>query len=60
MFVARKDSKQVLATADFVNGLYWLCMAQRSANMAESAKSGADLHARVDHAPAGVHGDQQR
>ena len=46
MFVARKDSKQV-ATADLVNGLFWLCTAQRSANMTARVSSGADLHARM-------------
>ena len=54
MFVARKDSKKVVATADLVNGLYWLCTAQRSANMTARANSGADLHARMGHAPADV------
>ncbi|CAH0516241.1 unnamed protein product [Peronospora belbahrii] len=53
MYVAHKDSHQVVAIADFVDGLYWLCMARPSVNTATSQK-GAVLHARTGHAPVDV------
>ncbi|CAH0520794.1 unnamed protein product [Peronospora belbahrii] len=54
MYVAHNDLHPVVATADLVDGLYWLCTARPSAYTATS-QNGADLHARMGHAPVDVH-----
>ena len=50
MRVAVRELNQVVASADLVDGLYWLRTSQQSANSVTSGNA-VDLHARMGHAP---------
>ena len=50
MRVAVRELNQVVASADLVDGLYWLRTSQQSANSVTSGNA-VYLHARMGHAP---------
>ena len=54
MFVTRKGSQQVVATAVLVDGIYWIYTIHRSANATTSGNNGVGLHARMGRALADV------
>ncbi|POM58554.1 Hypothetical protein PHPALM_36782 [Phytophthora palmivora] len=55
MHIARKTSKKVVASADLIDGLYWLRVPSFAANSVSNASINAvDLHARMGHAPTDV------
>ncbi|KAE9259256.1 hypothetical protein PR003_g34863, partial [Phytophthora rubi] len=55
MQIALKKSKKVVASADLIDGLYWLRVPSFTANSVVKASINAvDLHARMGHAPNDV------
>lgn len=55
MHIARKASKKVVASADLIDGLYWLRIPRGSADsISKVSINGVDLHARMGHAPKDV------
>ncbi|KAG6616458.1 Integrase catalytic core protein [Phytophthora cinnamomi] len=55
MHIAQKTSKQIVASADLIDGLYWLRVPSCAANSVSKASVNAvDLHARLSHAPNDV------
>ncbi|KAE8886920.1 hypothetical protein PF003_g28909 [Phytophthora fragariae] len=52
MQIALKKSKKVVASADLIDGLYWLRVPSFAANsVAKASINAVDLHARMGHAP---------
>ncbi|KAG6590623.1 Integrase catalytic core protein [Phytophthora cinnamomi] len=55
MHIAQKKSKKIVASADLIDGLYWLRVPSCAANSVSKASVNAvDLHARLGHAPNDV------
>ncbi|KAG6623218.1 Copia protein [Phytophthora cinnamomi] len=55
MHIAQKKSKKIVASADLIDGLYWLRVPSCAANSVPKASVNAvDLHARLGHAPNDV------
>ncbi|GMF63604.1 unnamed protein product [Phytophthora fragariaefolia] len=52
MHIALKKSKKIVASADLIDGLYWLRVPSFAANsVAKASVNAVDLHARMGHAP---------
>ncbi|POM61253.1 hypothetical protein PHPALM_29758, partial [Phytophthora palmivora] len=55
MHIARKSSRKIVASADLIDGLYWLRVPKGSANSTTTVSiNSVDLHARMGHAPNDV------
>ncbi|GMF57462.1 unnamed protein product [Phytophthora fragariaefolia] len=55
MHIALKKSKKIEASADLIDGLYWLRVPSFAANsVAKASVNAVDLHARMGHAPNDV------
>ncbi|GMF64687.1 unnamed protein product [Phytophthora fragariaefolia] len=55
MHIALTKSKKIVASADLIDGLYWLRVPSFAANsVAKASVNAVDLHARMGHAPNDV------